>query len=128
MLRCPEAESFLNAFLALIGGEFSDFDDIDIHDISVSGFGRGGKGLIGLVCGFGVLLGDFVGAFPLGLERDSFLIPVINGGGDCVHRHDAVHEGGRDASREISNKDVLVGDACKGGVVLEVRDILNKGW
>ena len=38
-----------------------------------------------------------------------------------------VHEGGRDASREVSNKDILVDNACKKGVVLEVRDILNKG-
>ena len=29
---------------------------------------------------------------------------------------------------QISDKDTLVGDACKGGVVLEMRDILDKGW
>ena len=31
-------------------------------------------------------------------------------------------------SREVSDKDILVGDACKGGVVLEVRNVLNMGW
>ena len=50
------------------------------------------EGLIGLVGGFGVLLGDFIGMFPLGLERDGILVPVINGGRDCVHGHDVVHE------------------------------------
>ena len=33
----------------------------------------------------------------------------------------------RDTSREISNKDILVGDICEGGVVLKMRNILNKG-
>ena len=39
-----------------------------------------------------------------------------------------VHERGRDASGEISDEDILVSDACEGGVVLEVRDVLNKRW
>ena len=38
------------------------------------------------------------------------------------------HEGGRDASREISNEDVLVSDACEGRVVLKVRNILDEAW
>ena len=64
----------------------------------------------------------------MGLEGDSLLVSVVNGGGDCVHRHHSAHEQGRDAGREVSNKDILVGDACKGRVVLEMRDILDKGW
>ena len=77
--------------------------------------------------GFGVSFGNFTSTLPLGLERDGFLIPVINGGGNCVHGHDAAHEGRGNASREISDQDILVGDTCEGGVVFEVRDILNKG-
>ena len=83
--------------------------------------------MVGLVGGFGVSFGDFFGAFPLGLEGDSLFVPIIDGGGNSVHRHDSAHEGGRDASREISNKDVLVSDACKGRVVLKVRNILDEG-
>ena len=64
--------------------------------------------------GFGIPLRDFIGTFQLGLEGDSFLIPVIDSSVDGVHGHDAAHEGGRDASREIYNKDILVGDVYKG--------------
>ena len=123
-----EAESFLNAFLTFFCREFANFDNINIHSIGILGFGRGGEGLIGLMSGFGVSLGDFISALPLSLEGDGLLIPVIDGGGDCIHGHDAAHEGGRDASGEVSNKDILVGDACEGGVVFEVGNVLNKGW
>ena len=34
---------------------------------------------------FGVLLRDFISMFPLGLEGDGFLIPVVGGGGNNVH-------------------------------------------
>ena len=77
--------------------------------------------------GFEVLLGDFISAFPLSLEGNGFSIPVIDGRENHGHGHDMVHEGGRDAGREVSDKDVLIGNAYKGGVVLEMRDILNKG-
>ena len=122
-----EVESFLYVFLSFFSREFADFDNINIHGIGASSFGGVGEGLVGLVSGFRVPLGDLISAFPLGLERGGFFVPVIYGGGDCAHGHDATHEGGRDAGRKVSNKDVLVGDACEGRVVLEVRDILNKG-
>ena len=65
--------------------------------------------------------------FSLGLERDGFLIPVINGGGNHLHGHDTAHKGRGNAHGEIPNKDILVGVACEGGVVFEVRDILDEG-
>ena len=68
-----EAKSFLYAFLMLFGGEFANFDNINIHGIGVLSFGGSGEGLLGLMGGFGVLFGDFVGAFPLGLEEDRWL-------------------------------------------------------
>ena len=83
--------------------------------------------MVGLVGGFGVLFGDLFGVFPLGLERDSFFVPIVNGGGDGVHGHNSVHEGGRDGGGEISNEDILISDACEGRVVFEVRNILNEG-
>ena len=106
-----EAESFLNTSFAFFSREFADFDNVDIHGIGISNFGRSREGLIGLMGGFGVLLGDFIGTLPLGLEGDGFLIPIIDGG-DCVHGHDMVHEGGRNASREVSDKDILISNAC----------------
>ena len=69
-----------------------------------------------------------VGAFPLGLEGNSLLVPVIDGEGDCVHGQDLGHEGGRNASGEVPDKDILVSDASEERVVLEMRDILDKGW
>ena len=69
--------------------------------------------MVRLVGGFGVPLGDLFSMFPLGLEEDGLLVPVVDGRGDSVHRHDSVHEGGRDSGREVPNKDILVGDACK---------------
>ena len=98
-----KAESFLNAFFMLFGREFSDFDNVDVHGIRVLSFDRSGERLVGLMGRFGVLFGDFVGMLPLGLEGDGILIPVIDGGGDCVHGHDMAHEGERDTGREISN-------------------------
>ena len=77
--------------------------------------------------GFRVALRDFISTLPLGLEGDILLVPVINDGGDCVHGHDSAHEGGRNAGREVSDEDILVSDASEGRVVLEMRDILNKG-
>ena len=64
----------------------------------------------------------------MGLERNSLFIPVVDGRGNSVHGHDSSHEGGGDASGEISNKDILVSDACKGRVVLKVRNVLDEGW
>ena len=126
-LSAAEAESLFYAFLTLFGGEFANFDNINIHGVRVSNFGGSGEGLVGLMSGFGVSFRDFIGVLPLGLEGDDLLVPVVDGGGDCVHGHDLAHEGREDASREVSNKDILVGDASKGGVVLEIRDILDKG-
>ena len=111
-LSAAEAESFLHAFLAFFSRELSYFDDIYVHGVGVSSFGGGGERVVGLVGGLRVSFGDFFSTFPLGLERDGFLVPVIDGGRDSVHGHDSVHEGGRDSSREVSNKDILVGNAC----------------
>ena len=127
-LSATEAESFLHTFLAFFGSKFSSFDDVHIHGVWVSGLGGVGERLVGLVSGSGVLLGDFVGTFPLGLEGNGFFIPAVDGGGDSVHRHNTTHEGRRDASREISNEDILVSDFCKGGVILEVGDVFDEGW
>ena len=126
-LLATEAESFLHTLLVFFSREFSYFDDIHVHGVRVLGFGGIGEGLVRLMSGFRVPLGNFIGAFPLGLEGNGLFTPVINGSRDGVHGHNATHEGGRDASGEISNEDILVGDVCKGGVVLEVGDILNEG-
>ena len=127
-LSAAEAESFLHALLAFFGHEFSYFDDIYVHGVGVTSFGRGGERVVGLVGGFRALLADFFSALPLGLERDGLLVPVVDGGGDSVHGHDSAHEGGRDSSREISDKDILISDICECRVVFEVQNILNEGW
>ena len=97
-LLAAEAESLLNAFLAFFSCEFADFDDVNIHGIGVLSFAGGREGLVRLVGGFGVPLGNFVSALPLGLEGDGLLIPIVDGRGDSVHGHDTAHEGGRDTS------------------------------
>ena len=126
-LSASETESFLHTLLAFFGGEFADFDNIDIHGVRVSSFGGGGEGLVCLVSGFGVSFGDLISALPLGLEEDGLLILVIDSRGDGVHRHDLTHKGRGNACREVSDEDILVSDTSKGGVVLEMRDILNEG-
>ena len=95
MSRFPttEAESFLHTFLAFFSREFAHFDDVYVHGVRVASFGRGGEGVVGLMGGLGVSFGDFLGAFPLGLEGDGLLVPVFDGRGDCVHGHDSAHEG-----------------------------------
>ena len=63
--------------------------------------------------GFRVSFGDLLSMFPLGLERNGLFVPVIDGGGDHIHGHDSAHEGGRDSGGEVSDKDILIGDACE---------------
>ena len=112
-LSATKAESLLHALLAFFSCKFSYFDDIYIHGIRVSGFGGVGEGLVRLMSGFRVPFEDFIGVFPLGLEGNGLFIPVIDGSRDGVHGHNPVHEGGGDSSREVSNEDILVGDACE---------------
>ena len=47
------------------------------------------------------------------LNSHTIFISVVNSGGDGVHRHNMMHEGRRDASREISDEDILVGDFAR---------------
>ena len=122
-----ETKFFLHALLAFFGSGFANFDNIDIHGVGILSFGGGREGLVGLVSRFGVLFGDFISMLPLGLEGDGLLIPIVDGRRDGVHKHDSAHEGREDAHREVSNKDVLISDACEGGVVREMRDILDEG-
>ena len=83
--------------------------------------------MVGLVRGFRVPPGDVVSSLPLGLEGDSFLVPVIDGRGYGVHGHDAAHQGGWDSCGEISDQDIGVRDVGKGDVVLECRNIFYQG-
>ena len=112
-LLTMKAESFLHTFLAFFSSELSYFDNVHVHGVGVTSLGRGEEGVVGLMSGFRVSLGDFFGSFPLGLERDGFFVPVVDGGRDGVHEHDPAHEGGRDSGREVSDKDILVDDACE---------------
>jgi len=68
------------------------------------------------------------GAVPLGLEVDGFLIPVADGGRDGVHGHDALHEGGGDPGRVISDKNVFVVDEGHCYVVLKEGGVFCEGW
>ena len=108
-----EAESFLHALLTFFGHEFSYFHDIYVHGVGVTSFGGGGEGMVRLMGGFGVSFGDFFSTLPLGLEGNGLFIPVVDGGWDRVHEHDSAHEGGRDSGGQVSDKDILIGDACE---------------
>ena len=112
-LPTAEAKPLLHTLLAFFSGKFPDFDNVHIHGVGVVSFGGGGEGMVGLMGGFRVLLGDFFGALPLGLEGNGLFVPVVNGGGDRVHGHDSAHEGRRDPGGEVSDKDILIGDACE---------------
>ena len=127
VLSAAEAESLLHTFLAFFSSKFSNFNDIYVHGAGVTSFGGGGEGVVGLMSGFRVLLGDLFSVLPLGLERNGLFVPVFDGRGDSVHRHNSTHEGGRDSGREISNEDILVSDTCQGRVVFEVGDVFNEG-
>ena len=105
-----KAKFLLNAMFAFFRGKLGDFDGIYDHGVGVVGFsGQGiGERVVGLVGGFRVPLGDVISSLPLGLEGDSFLVPIINGGGYGIHGHDAAHQGGWDSCREISDQDIGV--------------------
>ena len=126
-LSAAEAEPLLHTFLTFFGSEFSNFDDVYVHGIGVTSFGGGGEGVVRLMGGFRIPLRDFVSTFPLGLEGNGHFVPAVNGCKDGVHGHDLVHEGRRDASGEIPDKDVLVSDFGEGAVVLEVGYVFDEG-
>ena len=86
-----EAKPFLYAFLVFLRGEFADFDNVNVHSIRVMGLGRSCEGLVRLVSRFGVLLGDLIGMFPSGLEKDGFFVPIVDGSRNGVHGHDVAH-------------------------------------
>ena len=83
--------------------------------------------MVGLVRGFRVSFGNVICSFPLGLEGDGLLIPLVDGGGNGVHRHDSAHQGRRDSCGEISNQDVGIGDVGGGYVVFEGGNIFHQG-
>ena len=112
-LPTMEAKPFLHAFPAFFSCKLSYLDNVYVHGTGVTSFGGGGEGVVGLVSGFRVPFGDFFGTFPLGLEGNGFLVPVIDSGRDSVHGHDSAHERRGDPGREISDKDILISDACK---------------
>ena len=107
-----EAEFLFNAAFAFLRGKLGDFDGIDDHGVGIVCLGVGGvgEGVVGLMRGSRVSLGDVVSLLPLGLEGDGFLVPFIDGGGDSVHGHDAAHQGRWDSCGEVSNQDVGIGD------------------
>ena len=111
-LSAVEAKFLLNASFAFFWGKFGDFNSVDDHGIRVVGFGIGGvgEGVVGLVRRLRVSSGNIIGSLPLGLEGNGFLVPVVNGGGNGVHGHNAAHQGRRDSCGEVSNQDVGVGD------------------
>ena len=100
-----ETKLLLNTAFAFFWSKLGDLDRVYDHGVRIVGFGRGGvgEGMVGLMGGSGVSFGNVVSAFPLGLEGDGFLVPFVNGRGDCVHRHDAAHERGWDSRREIAD-------------------------
>ena len=66
-----EIESFLDTLFSFFGGQFWEFNHIDIHSIRVFCLWQGGKGLEGLG-GPSTILGDLIYPVPLVLEVSSF--------------------------------------------------------
>ena len=123
-----KAEFLFNAAFAFFWGELRDLDRVHDHGVGVVGFGGGvGEGVVGLMGRPRVPLGNVVGALPLSLESDGLLVPLVDGGGDGIHGHDAAHERGWDSCGEISNQDIGVGDICKGDMVLKRGNIFRQG-
>ena len=87
-----KAESFFDTALSFIGSEFPNMDNINIHCIGNFGFqGAGVKELVGVLYRALISFGDFLSLFPLGLEVDSFGVPLLDGGGHSIHQHNVLH-------------------------------------
>ena len=55
---------------------------------------------------------------------DRFGIPLLDGSWYVIYRHDSSHEGGGYPGREVSDKNVWVGDVGSGDMILEFGDVL----
>ena len=98
-----KAEFLFNAAFAFFRGELGDFDGVNDHGVGIVSFSVGGvgEGMVGLMGGSGVSLGDVVGSLPLGLESDGLLVPFVDGGRDGVHGHDSAHKWWGNSRREV---------------------------
>ena len=78
--------------------------------------------------GFDVPPGNFVGAVPLGLEMNGFLVPVIDGSGDSIHRHDVAHEGRGNPGGVVADEDIFIVNGGHSYIVLEKGGVFREGW
>jgi len=122
-----EAESFFLASFAFFWGKLGDFYGVYVHSVGVARF-RGGWRECLVVGRFDISPSDFIGAIPLGLEMNGLFVPVADGGGDSVHRHDTAHEGGGNPSGVVSDENVFVIDSRHCYVVLEEGSVFCEGW
>ena len=56
---------------------------------------------------------------------DSFGIPVVNFGRDCIHAIDSFHEWDGDSSREEVYEGIFMSDFAKGNIVFELGDVIS---
>ena len=129
MTRFPavEAESFFLAVFLFFRGNFGNFDGIYIHRVRVMEF-RGGWGKCLIMRRFDVPSSDLVSVVPLGLKMNCFLVPVIDGGRDGIHRHDAVHEGRGNPGGIVANENIFIINGGHSYVVLEEGGVFCEGW
>ena len=123
-----KAEFLLNAAFAFFWGKLGDLDRVHDHGVRVVGLGVGGvrEGVVGLVGGPQVSLGNVVGSLPLGLESDGLLVPFLDGGGTGVHGHNSAHEQRGNPCRKVPDQDIRVRDVGEGDMVLESGNVFRQ--
>ena len=64
-----------------------------------------------------------VGSVPLGLKPFCFSVPIIDGGGDRVHRINVAHEHWVESFREEADENCLVSYSTKVGSNFKLIDV-----
>ena len=97
-LSATLTSAFLLAACSFFGSVFANFNGIYLHGIGImSRSGNIARGRVGgnrfasEVRGLLSLVGDFISAFPLGLEFEHLVVPSINVGGNGIHGVDSSH-------------------------------------
>ena len=112
-LSAMVTSAFLLAACWFFRSEFANFNDVYVHGVGImsrsGNIARGGvrgSGFAFKVRGLSSPVGNFVSAFPLGLEFEYSVIPSIYVSGNGIHGIDSSHQESGNSIDDVFNKNI----------------------